>query len=95
MFTKEQTIQLQQQTQYFFKNNLQIIANPEETEVLRNVLRFHEYRYYVLDDPLIADGEYDQLYKLFERTENAHPTWVTPDSPTQRVGQMITGNFVT
>ncbi|MFV0607481.1 MAG: NAD-dependent DNA ligase LigA [Niabella sp.] len=95
MFTKEQTIQLQQQTQYFFKNNLQIITNPEETEVLRNVLRFHEYRYYVLDDPLIADGEYDQLYKLLERTENAHPTWVTPDSPTQRVGKNITGNFVT
>lgn len=94
MYTKEQTIQLQTQTQAFLKAETNII-NTKQLEDLRNVLRFHEYRYYVLSDPLIADGEYDLLFKLLEKTENAHTDWITKDSPTQRVGKNITGNFVT
>jgi DNA ligase (NAD+) len=49
------------------------------------LLRYHEWKYYVDNDPVISDFEYDQLYKLLERTEIAHPDWITEDSPTQRV----------
>ncbi len=52
---------------------------------LKSVLQFHEHRYYILNDPLISDYEYDQLYKKLEYIEEQHPDWVTHDSPTQRV----------
>ena len=67
----------------------------KETENLREVLRFHEHRYYVLNDPLISDSEYDFLYKRLQKTEEMHPEWITPDSPTQRVGNSLNGQFVT
>jgi DNA ligase (NAD+) len=60
---------------------------------LRNTLRFHEYRYYVQNDPLISDEEYDVLYKLLEKFEKAHPDLVTSDSPTQRVGKGLVSSF--
>ena len=53
---------------------------------LREQVRFHSYRYHVLDAPLITDGEYDALYNELKRIEDEHPDLVTPDSPTQRVG---------
>lgn len=62
---------------------------------LRDVLRFHEYRYYVLNEPLLSDYEYDRLYQLLQRTEKANPGSVTSDSPTQRVGSSLNQNFVT
>lgn len=61
-------------------------------EDLRQVLRYHEWRYYVNNDPVISDFEYDQLYKQLEALEAAHPHFVTPDSPTQRVGKDLTEN---
>lgn len=53
---------------------------------LRDEIEFHNYRYYVLDDPVISDAEYDRLMNELARLEAAHPELVTPDSPTQRVG---------
>jgi DNA ligase (NAD+) len=53
---------------------------------LRDVLTYHLYRYHVLDDPEVSDAEYDILYDELVRLEEADPTLVTPDSPTQRVG---------
>jgi DNA ligase (NAD+) len=53
---------------------------------LRDVLTYHLYRYHVLDDPEVSDAEYDTLYDELVRLEEADPTLVTPDSPTQRVG---------
>ncbi len=94
MYSKESIITLQNSTQSFLKETTEVVATATITETLRKVLRFHEHRYYVLNDPLIADGEYDQLYKLLERAEKQHPEWITPDSPTQRVAQELTGNFV-
>jgi DNA ligase (NAD+) len=64
-----------------------------KTEELRNCLRFHEYRYYVQNDPLISDFEYDTLYKLLEKFEKENPDKVTPDSPTQRVGKGLIKDF--
>jgi DNA ligase (NAD+) len=55
-------------------------------EELRRELNYHNYRYYVLDDPLIPDAEYDRLMRELQALERAHPELRTPDSPTQRVG---------
>ncbi len=53
---------------------------------LRSLIRQHEERYYVLDDPAISDAEFDRLMKELQALEHAHPEIVTADSPTQRVG---------
>ncbi len=58
----------------------------ERIERLREVIRYHGYRYYVLDDPEISDAEYDVLMAQLRELEATHPELVTPDSPTQRVG---------
>lgn len=57
-----------------------------EIETLRQQLRDHNYRYYVLDDPSVPDAEYDRLFKRLQALEAEHPQWITADSPTQRVG---------
>src|SRR5438093_12340206 len=57
----------------------------ERIEELRNQIREHEYRYYVLDQPTISDYEFDQLMRELQKLEQEHPELVTPDSPTQRV----------
>lgn len=57
-----------------------------EMKELRDTLNTHSYRYYVLDDPTISDFEYDRLYRRLEDLEREHPEEITPDSPTQRVG---------
>ena len=62
---------------------------------LREVLWFHEYRYYILNDPLIADYEYDLLYKQLEALEKQNPDLIVPNSPTQRVGKGLTKEFPT
>ncbi|HDY75904.1 MAG TPA: NAD-dependent DNA ligase LigA [Candidatus Marinimicrobia bacterium] len=54
--------------------------------VLRKELNDHNYRYYVLDDPIISDAEYDRLLRELQVLENEHPEYITADSPTQRVG---------
>src|SRR6202047_935923 len=53
---------------------------------LRDKIRRHEYRYFVLDDPEISDSEFDQLMNQLKKLEAEHPALITPDSPTQRVG---------
>ena len=53
---------------------------------LREQIDYHNYRYYVLDDPEIPDSEYDRLMRELQELEAAHPELVSPDSPTQRVG---------
>src|SRR6266403_5043839 len=58
----------------------------KEMEELREKLRYHEYRYYVLDDPEISDASYDRMMNRLKELEAAHPELVTPDSLTVRVG---------
>src|SRR5262245_27319016 len=55
-------------------------------EELREQIRDHEYRYYVLDKPVISDYEFDQLMRELKKLEEEHPELITPDSPSQRVG---------
>ena len=55
-------------------------------EDLRKKIHYHNYRYYVLNEPEISDAEYDRLFKELEELESEYPELITPDSPTQRVG---------
>jgi DNA ligase (NAD+) len=93
MYSKDATQQLQKLTASFIKKQQSITK--KEVEELRDLLRFHEYRYYVINDPLIADYEYDQLYKALEKIEKENPDIVTADSPTQRVAKGLTKEFPT
>lgn len=67
----------------------------ENVETLRDIIRFHERRYYVMNDPLISDFEFDQLYNTLKSIEKEYPELITQDSPTQRVGPGITKQFKT
>lgn len=62
---------------------------------LRKKINYHNYRYYVLDDPEISDSEYDLLMKKLESFEKKHPYLVSSDSPTQRVGAVPLKEFKT
>ncbi|RYZ21192.1 MAG: DNA ligase (NAD(+)) LigA [Chitinophagaceae bacterium] len=87
--------QITQHTQQLLQKANAKELHAADLEGLRHVLRFHEHRYYVQNEPLIADFEYDTLYKALESLEKEHPELVTPDSPTQRVGQGLTKDFPT
>ncbi len=60
---------------------------------LRDQLNDHNYRYYVLDDPLISDSEYDQLFRELQKLEIDNPNLITEDSPTRRVGAEPLSSF--
>ena len=67
----------------------------QRLEELREKINEQNYRYYVLDDPLISDAEYDRLFRKLEALENEHPELVSSDSPTQRVGAAPADGFET
>ena len=67
----------------------------KEIEKLREALKRHDYLYYVLNKPEIPDQEYDRLYKNLKKLEDAYPEFITPDSPTQRVGGEPVSGFKT
>ena len=90
------------QQKAFFKDTKKYLAvkdldalSTADLSVLEELVRFHEYRYYILNDSLISDYEYDQLYKDLEFIEQSNPGLVTPDSPTQRVAKGLTKEFPT
>jgi DNA ligase (NAD+) len=91
MYNEQQTKELQQQTTEFIKKNVE--CEMSNVEIVRNILRFHEYRYYVQNDPIISDFEYDTLYKKLEHFEKENPNLITADSPTQRVGKGLVKDF--
>ena len=68
--------------------------DPKQTyEELKKQIRYHNYRYYVLNDPVISDYEYDQLTQKLAAFEAQHPDWITPDSPSQRAGTEPQSSF--
>jgi DNA ligase (NAD+) len=90
MYDKAQIQALQQITKQFLATPLSI-----ELPILKKVLQFHEYQYYVVNAPLISDYEYDQLYQVLLNIEATNPDSITPDSPSQRVGNSLNSNFET
>ena len=73
MYSKELTKELQKQSLAFLKSKEKSPISVKEISTLREVLRFHEHRYYILNDPLISDFEYDQLFKELEKIEEENP----------------------
>jgi len=68
-------------------------AIEKKIEALREQIREHDYKYYVIAQPAISDEEYDKLFKQLEKLESENPKLVTSDSPTQRVGSDLTKEF--
>lgn len=87
-----------------FENSKQFLKTPtaqtaELAQVqiaqLSDIIVYHEWRYYVLDQPVLSDFEYDNLFKKLEALEAAFPMFLKPDSPTQRVSNDLTESFET
>ena len=65
----------------------------EDLASLRDVIRYHDWKYYVNAEPSISDVEYDKIFKALKALEEANPELITPDSPTQNVAQVLTNDF--
>jgi DNA ligase (NAD+) len=79
-------------TKQHLENGLGLFPE-QNVEELVELLKFHEYRYYVLNQPLISDYEYDLLYKALQQLEVLYPHLVRNDSPTQRVASDVSDDF--
>lgn len=89
------------ETRFYLDNSNELLQKldnisflEEHIDLLRNIIRFHEQRYYVMNDPLISDFEFDNLYTALGKVEQHNPDLITQDSPTQRVGPGITKQFI-
>jgi|WetSurMetagenome_2_1015567.scaffolds.fasta_scaffold47990_2 DNA ligase (NAD+) len=90
------------QQQTFFDDTKKYLAVKDASKLkeadiakLEDLVRFHEYRYYVLSDPLVSDFEYDLLYKMLEALEKKFAASASPNSPTKRVSSDLTEDFAT
>ncbi len=81
--------------EYLEKGEVGGVDMQQQIEQLRELINYHEWRYYVLNDPVISDYEYDVLYKQLAAHEAEYPDLKTPDSPTQRVSSDLTQEFET
>jgi DNA ligase (NAD+) len=95
MYSSDQTRELQELSKSIFQRLTQKGLQVKDMSPLRQILNFHEYRYYIQNDPLLTDKEYDTLYKALEKLESENPDLVIPDSPTQRVAKGLTKSFPT
>jgi DNA ligase (NAD+) len=94
MYSKEQQQQLHTLTQQLIKSEAGF-SEKEKAEALRQVINYHDWRYYVLSEPIISDFDYDTLFKTLRGLEEQNPSLVTSDSPTQRVARGLTSQFET
>ena len=95
MYNNKDTIELIQQSKTFLLNSNDNNYVQTNIELLRKILQFHEYKYYIENNAIINDNEYDFLYTLLEKTEKQFPELITKDSPTQRVGNSLNESFST
>ncbi len=98
MYTPERERDLIELTRRILKDLDQIRRSDlkkaqEYAPLLREVIRYHDYKYYIQASPVISDYEYDQIFRTLRDLESKYPQIVTPDSPTQRVASEITGSF--
>jgi len=79
----------------FARYNSRMPVRPTRSryEELKSQVNFHNYRYHVLDAPVVSDAEYDRLLNELKQIEIQNPSWVTPDSPTQRAGAAPADRF--
>ncbi len=93
MYSPEELSMLNTQTQDWLSNSQQRVSNIEQVKELSKVLRYHEWRYYVLSDPIVSDFEYDQLFKKLKQAEERDSNLILSDSPTQRISHALTKDF--
>ncbi len=97
MYTPEKEKELIEKTRKLLNIKITDIKDKEEAESiakeLREVIRYHDWRYYVLANPVISDYEYDKLFHLLKDIEKKWPEIITSDSPTQRVASELTKTF--
>ncbi len=95
MYTSAQQRQFFERSKALLKTDIpsdQSLATAEVTE-LHELIEYHEWRYYVQNDPVLSDFEYDSLYKRLEKLEAQFPALLSPNSPTQRVSNDLTEDF--
>jgi DNA ligase (NAD+) len=92
---KEELRILEEQSREFLHKAGDTVFVSARMELLRKLIRFHEQRYYVMNDPLLADHEFDRLFTALKKAEALNPSLITKDSPTQRVGPGFTQQFKT
>ncbi|MFT4533312.1 MAG: DNA ligase (NAD+) [Saprospiraceae bacterium] len=85
----------EQKKNYDLSKQMLVLNNisPLDIGSLRDLLKYHEWKYYVQNQPVVSDYEYDQLYKKLEALELSHPDLITLDSPTQRVASDLNEDF--
>ena len=95
MYSKEEQQSLYSLSKEYLDEDSAIRQQSADQQLseLRQLIVYHEYRYYIKHDPVLSDYEYDQLFKQLEALEEEHPELVTPDSPTQRVSTDLTEDF--
>ena len=100
MYTQLQQKELLEKTKNFLswlkRHPIKSLSLKEAEEIitdLRRVIIYHDWRYYVLNDPVISDYEYDILFRYLRDMEKRYPKLITPDSPTQRVASELTKVF--
>jgi DNA ligase (NAD+) len=93
MYSKPDEQRLYKQAKNLLEKDLQDFD--KEINELREVIVYSDWKYYVMDEPVLSDAEYDQLFKKLKKLEAAHPGLITADSPTQRVASGISEKFPT
>lgn len=96
MYSKEEQRRLYDVSKRLLSQNTEGSSKAEATALIADVsdvLRYNEWRYYIMDDPQLSDFEYDTLYKKLEFLEDRFPELQLPDSPTMRVGADITDDI--
>ena len=68
-------------------------VSQRRVDELKKLLNQYSYEYYALDQPSVSDAVYDSLMAELKNIEAVHPEWITPDSPTQRVGNKLLEGF--
>lgn len=92
MYTTAQQQELNRLTETLL-HQPQSLSDAERATAMRKVINYHDWRYYVLSEPLILDVDYDGLFKALKQLESEHPELLTNDSPTQRVARALTNDF--
>jgi DNA ligase (NAD+) len=92
MYTTEEQRRLFEWSKKWLDNKIKLEGR-QAIEQLRQIIIYHEHQYYIKNDPVISDYEYDLLYKKLEQLEEQSPHLITPDSPTQRVSPDLTSDF--
>lgn len=97
MYDKQSSLRLDEASRLLLKEEpTRSSQDPAGTiDRLRAVINYSDWRYYVGDDPALADQEYDRLFAWLKDLESAHPDLVTEDSPTQRIAKGLTREFPT